>query len=186
MPVSNIVPLRGSCVAKFPKKIDSKYFRQKYLENISLDYIKMATSQQRFYQNNREKVLANKKKYYAKKSNKDVNDLFKNVQLNGKTKRESNKIIKNAIASDAIIIKYTAPDAQHLFDEFGLRPNTHWTPKDWIICQRSPIRIDQKLITVDYRENSSYHFKSDPQDREVLEITFEPWMLVKPMMAEDL
>jgi hypothetical protein len=185
MPVSNIVPLRESCVARFPKKIDSKYFRQKYLENISLDYIKMATSQQRFYQNNREKVLANKKKYYAKKSNKDVNDLFKNVQLNGKTKRESNKIIKNAITAGALTIKYTAPDREREFDERGFIARTSWTPREWIDCKRSPIRIDQKLITVDYRENAPYHFREEPQDREVLEIIFEPWMLVKPMMAED-
>lgn len=146
----------------------------------------MATSQQRFYHNNREKVLAYKKEHYAKKSNKKVFDLFKQIQLKGKTKSESRRIIKNAIDAAAIIIKYVAPDAQQAFDESGLRPNTHWTPKDWIICQRSPIRIDQKIIMVDYIENSPYHFREEPCDREILEIVFEPWMLVAPMMSEDL
>lgn len=146
----------------------------------------MSTPQQRFYQNNKEKVLAYKKQHYAKKTNKHAIDLFKNVQLKGKTKSESRRIIKQAVDTGGVIIKYVAPDAQQSFNECGLYPNTYWTPKDWIICKRSPIRIDQKIITVDFIENSQYHFKSDPENKEVLEIIFEPWMLVTPMMSEDV
>lgn len=134
----------------------------------------MATSQQRFYQNNREKVLANKKKYYAKKSNKDVNDLFKNVQLNGKTKRESNKIIKNAITSGAIGIKCITPESQRKFDECGIWERICWGPESWIANGHPSIRTDRGIIVVDYVEHLLH-----------LEIIFEPWMLVKPMMAED-
>ena len=145
----------------------------------------MSTSQQRFYHNNREKVLAYKKEHYAKKSNKKVFDLFKQIQLKGKTKSESRRIIKNAIDAAAIVINYTPPDAQQAFDECAIISRTSWTPNEWIDNERSPIRIDQKIIMVDYRENASYHFREEPHDREVLEIVFEPWMLFKIMSYED-
>jgi len=145
----------------------------------------MLTSQQKFYHNNREKVLAYKKEHYAKKSNKKIFDLFKNIQLKGKTKSESRKIIKTAIDAGAIVIQYTPPDAQQAFDECAIISRTCWTSKEWIDCQRSPIRTDQNTIVVEYRENARYDFREEPCDREVLEITFEPWMLYKIMSYED-
>ena len=146
----------------------------------------MSTPQQRFYQKNSEKVRAYKKEHYAKKSNKKIFDLFKNIQLKEKTKSESRRIIKNAIATNALAIYYKAPDAQHLFDEFGVQSRINWTPQEWIDNERSPIRIDQKTIIVEYKENATYYFRTNPcpSDRQVLEITFEPWMLVAPMMSE--
>jgi len=144
----------------------------------------MATSQQRFYQNNKEKVLAYKKEHYAKKSNKASNDLFRNIQLKGKTKGESRKMIKNAIEAGAIMIKYVAPDAQEYWEHGGFRITTCWSPQRWIENKRSPIRIDQKIILVEYRENAKYCFREEPCDREVLEIIFEPWMLYEIMSAE--
>lgn len=117
----------------------------------------MATPQARFYQNNREKVLAYKKEHYAKKSNKYAIDLFKQIQLKGKTKSESRRIIKTAINAGEIVIKYMTPDSL-----------TTLTPQQWIDNQRLTVRTDQKIITVDYRENEN-----------ILEITFEPWILVE-------
>jgi len=145
----------------------------------------MATPQQKFYKNNREKVLAYKKEHYAKKSNKMVIDLFKNIQLKGKTKSESRKMIKNAIEAGNIVIKYVPPDAQHAFEEYGIGSRTSWTPQEWIRNERSLIRIDQNTIVVEYRENATYDFREEPCDREVLEIIFEPWMLITPMTRED-
>lgn len=133
----------------------------------------MATSQQRFYHNNREKVLAYKKEHYAKKSNKKVFDLFKQIQLKGKTKSESRRIIKTAIDAGSILINYAIPDAQRLFNE-SERWRTDWTPEQWIDGTRSSIRTDQKIITVDYKDDY----------REWLQIIFEPWMLVIPPPAE--
>jgi len=117
----------------------------------------MATPQQRFYQNNREKVLAYKKQHYAKKTNKEAIDLFKSIQLKGKTKSESRKIIKTAIEAGEIVI--VAPNNEL---------QTYWTPQQWIDNKNAPIRTDQKIITLDYKKNEN-----------VLEITFEPWILVK-------
>lgn len=117
----------------------------------------MSTPQQKFYQNNREKVLAYKKEHYAKKTNKHAIHLFKSVQLKGKTKSESRRIIKQAVDAGAITIKHLASNSQ-----------TTWTPQQWIDNKCPPIREDQKYITVDYTENES-----------VLEIILEPWMLVE-------
>lgn len=145
----------------------------------------MASSQQKFYQNNRDKVLAYKKEHYAKKSNKKEFEMFKNIQIKGKTKSESNKIIKTAIATQSIVIKYVAPDAEHKFEEHGIISRTSWTLQEWIDNKRSSIRIDQKRIMVECRENSTYYFKTEPHYREVLEITFEPWMLEQIMTTEN-
>lgn len=135
----------------------------------------MATSQQRFYQNNKEKVLAYKKEHYAKKSNKASNDLFRNIQMKGKTKSESRKIIKEAIHVGSLLINYEPPDDQHLFDE-SERWRTNWTPEQWIDATRASIRIDQKIITVEYKDDY----------REWIQIIFEPWMLVTLPPAEIL
>jgi len=145
----------------------------------------MATPQQIYYQNHRDAVREYKKAHYAKKSHRQEISLFKTIQLKGKTKGESRKIIKNAIEAGTIAIKYIPPDAQKRFDDWGIPSQTTWTPLVWVENKRSPIRTDQKTIVVNYRENIPYSFREKPQDREVLEITFEPWMLEHVMSYED-
>jgi hypothetical protein len=152
----------------------------------------MATPQQIYYQNNREAVLKYKKAFYAKKSKKQEIALLKNIQLKGKTKSQSNKIIKTAIYTSNLVINYRAPDIptdpEEYFDfcaAHGKAPRTSFTPRDWIENKRSLIRIDQITIVVDYRENVLYSFSEEPQERKVLEITFEPWMLERVMSYQD-
>jgi hypothetical protein len=129
----------------------------------------MATPQQKFYQNNREKVLAYKKEHYAKKSNKKVFDLFKQIQLKGKTKSESRRIIKTAIDAGRIAIKCITPYAQHRFDECGIWERICWTPESWIDNKHPPIRTDQNTIVVEYIELETL-------EQNIL-IILEPWML---------
>lgn len=152
----------------------------------------MTTPQQIYYQNHREEVLKYKKAFYAKKSHKQELALFKNIQLKGKTKSQSNRIIRNAIYVNRLVINYRAPDIPTDPEEYydfcvahGKAPHTLFTPREWIDNKRSLIRMDQMIIVVDYRENVPCHFREEPQDREVLEITFEPWILERVMSYQD-
>jgi len=120
----------------------------------------MATPQQIYYQNHRDAVREYKKAYYAFKTCKEEIALFKNVQLKGKTKGESRKIIKIAIQSEALVIRCADRHPRHTCFVLGT----------WIEDKHPPIRTDQGIIMVDYVDYQD-HFT----------IILEPWMLVEPI-----
>jgi len=130
----------------------------------------MATPQQIYYQNHRDAVREYKKAHYAKKTHRKEIALFKNIQLKGKTKGESRKIIKNAIQAGTLAIKCITPEAQRIFEEQGHWSKVYWCLESWIDNKHPPIRTDQGIIMVDYVDYQD-HFT----------IILEPWILVEPI-----
>ena len=57
----------------------------------------------KFYNSHKEQVLAYKKEWYAKKTY--LNSFFKNIQIKGFSKSESNKILKTAIKCQNLKVK---------------------------------------------------------------------------------
>lgn len=82
----------------------------------------MSTSQAKFYKANKDKVLSYKKQYYQEKNKAYI--AFKKFHINGFSKRDSDKIIKNAIDNKKIYFifndndteKYNLEDFINIFD----------------------------------------------------------------------
>jgi len=120
----------------------------------------MATPQQIYYQNHRDAVREYKKAHYAKKSHRQEISLFKTIQLKGKTKGESRKIIKNAIQAEGFHIRCVGVHDRHTMFVLGT----------WIEDKYPPIRTDQGIIMVDWAVYETH-----------ITIILEPWMLIEPI-----
>lgn len=131
----------------------------------------MATPQQKFYHNNREKVLAYKKEHYAKKSNKKVFEFFTNVKFINMTKRDTKNKIKTHIGN--IRIHYHPPDTYEYEQFFNKNPQFYWTIDEWL-QEDFPIRKNASCIEV-----RAEHYSNNP----TLTIYLQPWMLERVRQA---
>jgi hypothetical protein len=113
----------------------------------------------KFYNENRDKILAYKKEFYANKSGKKTFDYLRNVQIIGMTKHESNKKIKDAYRKGRLGFQYVP-----LHGQFELSRS----PTQWIADCRT-LRTDVNGIQITTEDVTV-------QGDTWLILVFHPWM----------
>jgi hypothetical protein len=119
-------------------------------------------SHMKFYNENRDKILAYKKEFYAKKSGKKVFDYLRNVQIIGMKKLESNKKIKDAYRKGRLGFQYVPPTTEPGGKELSRNP-TQW------IADCKTLRNDVNGIQITTEDVSM-------QGDTWLILVFHPWM----------
>lgn len=119
-------------------------------------------SHMKFYNENRDKILAYKKEFYAKKSGKKVFDYLRNVQIIGMRKLESNKKIKDAYKKGRLGFQYVPPTTEPGGKELSCNP-TQW------IADCKTLRNDVNGIQITTEDVSM-------QGDTWLILVFHPWM----------
>jgi hypothetical protein len=116
----------------------------------------------KFYNENREKILAYKKEFYANKSGKKTFDYLRNVQIVGMTKHESNKKIKDAYRKCRLGFQYVPPPIEPGGKELSRNP-TQW------IADCKTLRTDVNGIQITTEDVTM-------QGDTWLILVFHPWM----------
>lgn len=110
------------------------------------------TYQQKYYKKNIDSVLAYKKDFYAKKNKSELINKFRNLKIVGKTKIQSNQIIKFAIKNNLIKITTCSEKDKNVYDAVEFVSKYEIKPESSVDCYIGSIGSSCSCVDLKYDE----------------------------------